>query len=134
MNVIMENELKGYCKQIKQVLTVSPKGKKIILQGLQNDIEEYLEQCPDATIDDIRAHFGAPAEIEAESLFDITSKDMKRYARRKKIIVTLILILIVSISTFLGVYFSMSSATPGIIRETGKYEESNHETITAQNY
>ena len=92
MSAVTENELKGYCKQIKQVLAVSPKEKKIILQGLQNGIEEYLAQYPDATIDDIRAHFGVPSEIEVESLLDITSKDMKRFARRKKIILTLILI------------------------------------------
>ena len=80
MSAVTENELKGYCKQIKQVLAVSPKEKKIILQGLQNGIEEYLAQYPDATIDDIRAHFGVPSEIEVESLLDITSKDMKRLA------------------------------------------------------
>ena len=51
-------ELTDYCKAVKKNLHCSKQLKKEILHALESDIEEYLEQNPATTAEDVREHFG----------------------------------------------------------------------------
>ena len=134
MSAVTKKELEHYRRQIKKSITVSSKEKDEMLRGLQTGIEEYLEQNPDATMEDVRAHFGEPCEIAAEFLPDVTPKDRKRFVRRKKVILGLSLGLVVIVILFIAVYFSLVWKTPGVIKETGKFEEPTGNAITVEHY
>lgn len=134
MNAVIEKELKNYRKQIKKVLTVPSNEKAKMLQGLQSGIEEFAEQHPDAPFEDIQSHFGKPEEVAAEYLPDITPKDMKQFTRRKKIILGLIVGLVVLVGIFIAIYFGLVEKTPGIIKETEKFEEPISEAVIVENY
>lgn len=134
MNAVTEKEVKSYYKQIEKSIPASPKEKNKMMQGLQTGIEEYIEQNPDATLEDIHTHFGEPAEIAAEYLPDVTPKDVKRFTRRKKIILGLSVGLAAIIILFAVVYFWLITETEGVIKETGKFQESSNEAIIVQTF
>lgn len=134
MSVVTEKELKKYYKHIGKLISASSKEKKGILRGLQNGIEEYIEKNPDSTLEDIQAHFGKPAEVATEYLPDIMPKNIKRFTHRKKIILGLSLGLAAIIILFVIVYFSLVWKTPGIIKETEKFEEPTSQAAIVENY
>lgn len=134
MSVVTEKELRNYCKHIEKSILASSKEKKEMLRGLQSGIEEYIEQHPDTTFEDIQFRFGEPTEVATKYLSDVTPKDMKQYARRKKIILCLIVGLVIVVGIFIAVYFGLVEKTPGIIKETGKFEKYSSEAIAVEQY
>ncbi len=128
MSTITEKELEYYCKQIRHCIPGSSKDKGQILRGLQIGIEEYREQHPHATFEDIQKQFGKPAEIALEYFPAITPKEMQQFTRRKKIIIGLSLGLAVVILFSIVIYFFSVWKTPGVIKESGQFEEPSSNT------
>lgn len=134
MSQVTEAELKIYRKQIKQAITASSKEKRIILQGLFNGIDEYTEQHPNTSLGDLHAHFGTPSEIAAEYISEVTPKEVKRFSRRKKVILGLLVVLVMCIALFAIIYWCAVEESPGIIKESEKFVESNANPIIVENY
>lgn len=57
--------LNRYYRQIHRALPCSFAQKQGILRCIRQAVDCYREENPDATIKDIRLHFGAPEEIAA---------------------------------------------------------------------
>lgn len=134
MSTVTEKELKKYYKYVGKSISASSKEQKEMLRGLQNGIEEYIAKNPNSTLEDIHTHFGKPEEVAAEYMPDMTPKDIKRFTRKKKMILSLSLVLAAIIILFVIVYFSLVWKTPGIIKETEKFEEPTNQVAIVENY
>ena len=119
MSTVTEKELKKYYKYVGKSISASSKEQKEMLRGLQNGIEEYIAK---------------PEEVAAEYMPDMTPKDIKRFTRKKKMILSLSLVLAAIIILFVIVYFSLVWKTPGIIKETEKFEEPTNQVAIVENY
>ena len=66
-NSELDKKLVVYYKQIEQKLVCSAETKRKIVQHLKQDVMDYLDEKPNATIDDdIIQHFGSPDVFAAE--------------------------------------------------------------------
>lgn len=59
----MSKEIKKYLEEIKLLLPAFSKEEKKFLRDLMERIEDYLDENPKATIQDIEDQFGTPIEI-----------------------------------------------------------------------
>lgn len=59
----MSKEIKKYLKEIKLLLPAFSKEEKKFLRDLLERIEDYLDENPNATMQDIENQFGTPMEI-----------------------------------------------------------------------
>ena len=59
----MSKEIKKYLKEIKLLLPAFNKDEKKFLRDLTERIEDYLDENPNATMQDIENQFGTPMEI-----------------------------------------------------------------------
>ena len=59
----MSKEIKKYLKEIKLLLPAFNKEEKKFLRDLMERIEDYLDENPNATMQDIENQFGTPMEI-----------------------------------------------------------------------
>ena len=52
-----------YFREIKALLLCSKEQKDELLLGLKSDVEDFIEEHPDATLQDLKDHFGTPESI-----------------------------------------------------------------------
>ena len=121
---ISEKDFKKYYRKIRNSLMCNMKLKNKILGNIRNDVEEYLEQNPNSSFEDITEQFGSPETIAEE--FAISSN--VDYTKKSKIH----RILKLSFLTLLLLAFIFTIATSIVIignnkRTAGYYYE---ETVT----
>lgn len=63
-----------YYRQVKKELAYPYRLKHKILRALRSDLEDFIEECPDANSVAISAHFGAPEDF-AERYFESLRTD-----------------------------------------------------------
>lgn len=129
---IASEERNSYYKRVEKALPVSAKDKKKIMVGLQNGIEEYLEDHPEATLEDVQNHFGEPDSIAAEYLPELKPEELKHFARRKKVIIGLSLGIFALIIVFALIYAQIIQEEPGVIKETSSIEETTSGAIIVE--
>ncbi|HIW73075.1 MAG TPA: DUF1700 domain-containing protein [Firmicutes bacterium] len=121
----MEREMEKYLKEIHKSLTCSEEQKRKILEGVRNGIHDYLDRNPGASIEEIREHFGDPAQIAQETIADLTPKDVRRFTgRARKAAVIAAALGVVAIIAAVVCYFTLSEF-PGALDESDKYEVSS---------
>ncbi|MCI6854221.1 MAG: DUF6120 family protein [Firmicutes bacterium] len=62
MSKITEKELKQYFKEIKLLLPIYSSAERKFLKSLRVSVEEYIDQNPECTIEDIYENFDEPEE------------------------------------------------------------------------
>ena len=62
--MVKEAELEKYCRKIEKVLVGNQTDKARILNTARCDMEEFLTEFPDATVDDLVKRFGTPEDYE----------------------------------------------------------------------
>lgn len=86
-----DKELVRYFCRIKRNIVGSRKEKRVFLQDLQENIEDYREQYPDATLSDIQERFGSPEHIGREYIIaldeDVLCGRIMRVNRKKAIVI-----------------------------------------------
>lgn len=86
-----QTELNRYCKEVRRALKGSPKYKASVQNTLRSDIEAFLAENPDATAQDIRQHFGEPANFARESAAAMDSEELSRkLSVGKKVFITVV--------------------------------------------
>ncbi len=101
-NSELDKKLVVYYKQIEQKLVCSAETKRKIVQHLKQDVMDYLDEKPNATIDDdIIQHFGSPDVFAAEYISgfeddEIDKRISKIKKRRKWFIIALIAVVIIA--------------------------------------
>lgn len=112
MPIDMQNELKKeiskYLKNIKHLLPGGKDSKTEFLDGLHEQIEDFVAENEDATFHDILLTFGEPKEIADEYSAGIDAQEIKKSISIKKaIIISLVVaIAIWGICTTVGAVIS----------------------------
>ena len=125
---ITNKERKHYINQIKKLLFCSSKERKKFLNEFNDNIDDFLKDHPDASIDDLQKNMGTPQEI-AEGF--LGNADTKAIKRRTSVVRVLIIIgaaaLLIFAVTLLFLWLDAHNdhyGNYGII-ETGTYSEVN---------
>ncbi|MBQ3016021.1 MAG: hypothetical protein IJD79_04495 [Clostridia bacterium] len=102
MNKAIKAEVRAYLRKIRKALPGSFNTKQAVASTLKSQIENYIEDNPDATIDDVIERFGTPETIANE--FDVTefSAEIKKY-KLKVLVLSIVSILILSVCIILTV-------------------------------
>lgn len=86
MTDALKKELSGYYRQVEDLLLCDRKSKIVFLTDLKNDIDEFVQQDPEADLDSIVSAFGSPAEIAESFLKNADIANIKKKMNVKKIL------------------------------------------------
>lgn len=91
-----KSAVKRYFRTIRSYLPCSHKLKKRIINEIASSVNGFLEDHPDATIVDIRAHFGEPQNIVAAYVDDMNTPELLHALRVRRRMITIILVGIIT--------------------------------------
>ena len=99
MPIDMQNELKKeiskYLKEIRKLLPGDKDSKTEFIDGLTEQIEDFVAEKEDATFHDILLTFGEPKEIADEYSAGIDAQEIKKSISIKKAIIIALVVAIV---------------------------------------
>lgn len=99
MPIDMQNELKKeiskYLKEIRKLLPGDKDSKTEFIDGLTEQIEDFVAENEDATFHDILLTFGEPKEIADEYSACIDAQEIKKSISIKKAIIIALVVAIV---------------------------------------
>ena len=104
--MVKETELEKYCRKIEKVLVGNQTDKARILNTAKCDMEEFLEEFPDATMDDLVKRFGTPEDYAKEYASGLDSGELAQklnVVRFRKKAITIGVAVIVVIVLFVAV-------------------------------
>lgn len=79
-----------YFREIKALLLCSKEQKDELLLGLKSDVEDFIEEHPDATLQDLKDHFGTPESIADSYQSTVGESEIRKkfhYSRRMAYII-----------------------------------------------
>ena len=104
--MVKETELEKYCRKIEKVRVGKQIDKARILNTAKCDMEEFLEEFPDATMDDLVKRFGTPEDYAKEYASGLDSGELAQklnVVRFRKKAITIGVAVIVVIVLFVAV-------------------------------
>lgn len=100
--------IQQYCKAVKKELSCPGKIKKDLIIRLTPDLEMFTEENPNASLDDISAHFGSPKEVAESYLASLDEEELKkRINKAKRIWITVIAVCTAILLLFVAIYAYM---------------------------
>lgn len=129
MPIDMQNELKKeiskYLKEIRKLLPGDKDSKTEFIDGLTEQIEDFVAENEDATFHDILLTFGEPKEIADEYSAGMEAQEIKKSFGFKRIVavVLIVALLIWSACAVVGATISRTEETGNsvvIIKSTDK--------------
>lgn len=91
-----EKELKKYLQQIRILIPIRSPGVKKFLRDFRSSLEEYTEEHPDWTMEDITQRFGSPVDIVHDYISAIDPEDILRRLVKFRIIRNAIIIIVIA--------------------------------------
>lgn len=95
----LNREIKKYILDVKSYLICDWRTRQKFLKDLKNDINDFVDEKEDVTIEDIRNRFGEPEKISRSFL---EGADLKKIKRRMNFGKTIILGVIAALLIWLG--------------------------------
>ena len=100
-----EAAAKLFYKNTKNKLSCPRKIKKDLILRIESSVYDYIEGNPDASYDEIEAHFGSPRELANSYISSLDSEEICKAIKKAKtikiaVIVTCIIALIALFATF----------------------------------
>lgn len=99
MNRATEKQLKEYYREVSKAIVCNTKQKKTFMAQLKNDVDSFLLDSPDATIEEIKLCFGSAKNIAESFISSSDVKSIKKASDFKKI-------LLIGIIVALLIYFA----------------------------
>lgn len=100
---------KTYLKQVKTHLTCPKKLKKKFLEQMQGDVETFLEETSNATVEDLIQRFGKPSELAHSYIETLDADELTKQIRKAKVIKRIVLF------TCLGIFLLVLAVASIII-------------------
>ena len=96
---------KLFCKNTKSNLNCPRKIKKDLILRIESSVYDYIDGNPDASYNEIEAHFGSPRELADSYISSLDSDEISKAIKKAKtikiaVIVTCIIALIALFATF----------------------------------
>ncbi len=100
MGRVTDKELKNYYSQINRLILCDRKQKKVFLCQLKGNVEEFISDTPEATMEEIEKAFGTPESIGGSFIENTDSKKIKKQIQLKKVLVIAVVIALVIYALF----------------------------------
>ena len=78
MNKTDSGKIKHYFREIRLLIPVSSKGVKKFLQDFRSSVEEYAENHPECSAEEIIEKFGSPEDVAYEYVSSVDAKEICR--------------------------------------------------------
>ena len=86
----MNRELKRYYRETMRLLPGTAKQKKQLMETLWESVNAYIEENPQATIQEVQAHLGTPQQTAAPYLDEMSAPDVIKKIRTRKTVIAII--------------------------------------------
>ena len=82
MNKTDSRKIKHYFREIRLLIPVSSKGVKKFLQDFRSSVEEYAENHPECSAEEIIERFGSPEDVAYEYVSSVDAEEIDVYKRQ----------------------------------------------------
>ena len=86
----MKKELTRYYRCISRCLPLKQAQRQQIMEKIRFSVEDYLAAHPEADMAAVTAHFGAPQEIAAAYIENMTPEEILKKMRFRKTVLTIL--------------------------------------------
>ncbi|MEE1320830.1 MAG: DUF6120 family protein [Acutalibacteraceae bacterium] len=100
MNEKRDKELKAYYSEISKSIVCSKKQKKEFLSQLIGDVNYYLSENPEASVQEIKNCFGSSEDIAKSFVSEYDSVDIKKKLSIKKAVIIAVIIMVLIYAAF----------------------------------
>lgn len=100
---ITDKERRKYLKEIQELLVCSAKERRRFIKEFESNIDDYISDDPEASIEDLRNAMGSPQEIAEGFIANVSPKDVVKrtsFSKAMIVIASLVAIFIIIISVF----------------------------------
>lgn len=92
-----------YLEQVRSELKGADRRKKEVLQQIQTAVEDYAEEHPQCTYQELTQHFGTPEQIAESYVAEMDSHEVLHGLRvGKKIFFAILLAIVLGVTAWLG--------------------------------
>ena len=114
--MVTKMELNAYVNTVKQMLRYVP-GRRQIVKDLRDNLAGYLEQNPEATMEDVYRLFGTPESMTEQVISAMSMDEIEKNMKRVKIVRTVAVVTAVTVValfalTMVGIVLWNYSNTP----------------------
>lgn len=119
---LLRKYISCYIKKLNKCLVCSRTQKKKFTNQLRNSFEEYIEINPEGTEIQLEIHFGKPEQVAMDFIDSLDKEQLLKEMNRSKIIkrnvmICTALIVLIALTTGIGVFIWNHSNTPEYIYE-----------------
>lgn len=100
MNKITDRELKEYYSRINAAVLCDRRQKKEFLCQLKENVQEFISDTPDATMEDIEKAFGTPESISGSFIENTDSLKIRKQVQLKKALIISVVIALIIYALF----------------------------------
>lgn len=91
-----EKELKKYLQQIRILIPVRSPGVKKFLRDFKSSLEEYTEEYPDWTMEDITQRFGSSVDVVHDYISATDPEDIRKRLVKFRLIRNAVIIVVIA--------------------------------------
>lgn len=104
--MVTKMELNAYVNTVKKMLRYVP-GRRQIIKDLRHELAGYLEQNPEATMEDVYRLFGTPESMTEQVISAMSMDEIEKNMKRVKIVrtvavVTAVTVVVLFVLTMVG--------------------------------
>lgn len=135
---ITDNERKKYINEIQKLLVCEPKERRNFVRDFNSDIDDFISDNPEASIDELEKAMGTPQEIADGFMSNASPKDIKKRTSIARIVlfasvITMILIVIFYATAWIDAYESNRGQDEMVIIDHGVISEEENTTLSNVN-
>ncbi|MCI9575757.1 MAG: hypothetical protein HFJ84_03595 [Clostridiales bacterium] len=112
-NSKLEQELKAFFKELNGLLLCSEEEKEAIFAGIQESVDEYLDDHPDASMEDIIKRIGTPEDIANSDQHSMGEVAVRQKIKKKRfialVISSVVFVLGIVALVLTAIYFTKAS-------------------------
>lgn len=125
------NQINAYLKEVNRSLTCSKEEKEFYIDKIKNGILVFIDENPDATMEDIRREIGDPI-ISTNDVFENVTSDepekiKKRIKVRKVIIIAAAIVVAIVGIIYASAFIIQNQNAPGTYEEIKQNESVSYE-------
>ena len=94
--MVTKMELDAYVNTVKKMLRYVP-GRRQIVKDLRHELAGYLEQNPEATMEDVYRLFGTPESMMEQVISAMSMDEIEKNMKRVKIVRTVAVVTAVTV-------------------------------------
>lgn len=98
-----------YIDSVKVLLPLYKKEERLFISDLTNDVNEFMNSHPDASLEDLEMRFGSPFEISQSYIgsidVDVLIKRLSLAKMMRRVIAVLIAIMLIGLCVFSGLMY-----------------------------